>query len=145
VGDKCFIHEFLTSEHVLMLVGQEPPRDAEWDAYLAELEGKDLEKTGVLVFSGGGGPTAPQRARLNKIIGDRNFRRAIVTDSRLVRAMVTGLGWFTQGVNAFHPRDWESGARHAGYPAAMLPKLRLQIRSTHEQLATPILWLDSVL
>jgi hypothetical protein len=54
-------------------------------------------------------------------------------------------GWFTQGVSAFHPQDWESGARYAGYPAAMFPKLRLQIRSAHEQLATPISWLDSVL
>jgi hypothetical protein len=94
--------------------------DEEWESgYLAKIrevkDGAGKDTASNLVFAEGQGPNAKQRAAGNAIFGTKEgylFRVAVVTDSMLVRGVVTTLSWFNPMIDAYGPHDWERAVSH---------------------------------
>ena len=81
----------------------QPPTDLEWSAYLAAAR----EAYGaygpvcVLVVTEGGPPSAKQRKAAGELSTAITFRTALVTNSLVARAVVTGFGWLKLDIKAF--------------------------------------------
>jgi hypothetical protein len=128
---------------VVMAHNRERLSDREWeDYYLANIrqvkEGAGKDTASNLVFAEGQGPNAKQRATGNAIFDAKagyRFRVAVVTDSILVRGVVTTLSWFNPLISAYAPSDWERAIVHVRlgekhYPAllAALRKLKSEVK-----------------
>lgn len=105
-----------------------PPAD-EWNSYLvfcadlvAEFRGQS-DRPWSVVFTDGGAPTTEQRRALVDIVGKHAFTNAVVTTSRVTRGVVTLLGWFAPGIQAYSPLDVEGILRHGGLSRDALPEL----------------------
>lgn len=97
------------SGYAIVVTGHSEPRDTEWAEYIAlcsvgtQKYGKTLRGFTLTL---GGSPTAKQRKQLRDAVGTLSTRGAIVTDSALVRGVVTALNWMTQiEMQAFRMND----------------------------------------
>lgn len=140
-----FIFELLDRRRILMLHGDKPPPVAAWREHLRDLETRDVENLGLLVFTNGGAPDAGQRDEMNRVLRGRYFARAIVHQSALARGVVAAVGWFAPGVAAFRPECWHAAAAHARIVPAELIRVERQLLRLNESLSTPIPWLESAL
>jgi hypothetical protein len=91
----------------------QPPSDAEWNAYMAllrafsdELRG-DALKIHSLVITDGGAPDASQRNQLREVLGGKTITASIVSDSLVVRSIIGFLSIFIGGGKVFAPADWK--------------------------------------
>jgi hypothetical protein len=140
-----FIFECLDRRRILMLHGDKPPTAAAWREHLRDLESKDVEGLGLLVFTNGGAPDATQRDEMNRVLRGRYFARAIVHKSALARGVVAAVGWFAPGVAAFRPECWHAAAAHARFVPAELERVERQLLRMNASLSNPIPWLESAL
>jgi hypothetical protein len=100
------------------------PSDAEWEAWVATLEQMNTRFSGQLslvanlVLTDGGGPSQSQRSRVNTLIAVGNSAPpvAIVTDSRIVRTLVSGLSIFNPRLRVFPPNQASLATAHLGLP-----------------------------
>lgn len=92
-----------------------PLDDATWREYL-DLCAQEVKRNGpypgILVWAPRHGPTAHQRRIMTEQYGaalrlDRQRRFALITESALVRGIMTALSWVASGtkMNAFAPSD----------------------------------------
>jgi hypothetical protein len=79
---------------------EQPPSDEEWAQWIALCRDRPGALR-VLVETHGGGPNAKQRKALNDALGSRDMRAAILTESLLVRGVVTALAWLGIPLRAF--------------------------------------------
>lgn len=105
---------------IIVVHNENPPTDEEWRSYLKFLERAivALEVSGILVYTAGGAPTAPQRVDYAKLI-DRHrcaFSCAVVSDSALVRGVVTAFAWWTsqKHIRSFMPTELRHAMGFAG-------------------------------
>src|SRR5262249_44104350 len=89
----------------VVVQGRDGPRPAEWNEYIAELEASVPDVRGVLVFSGGGSLNARQRQQVEKLFSGTSTLTPVLSDSLLVRGVVTALGWFNVQIRSFSPQD----------------------------------------
>jgi hypothetical protein len=111
------------------------PRDEEWEAYVAAyvaMPGVGARK--VLAVTEGGGPTSWQRMRLQDVLHGREQRAAVVTTSRVARAVVMALSWFNPAVRAFAPGRLADAFDYLGVEGAIraevlraLPELQAEV------------------
>ncbi|HTU59705.1 MAG TPA: hypothetical protein VMF89_14740 [Polyangiales bacterium] len=89
------------------------PSDDEWNHHCKELETVHASLRGVLVFTAGGGPTSKQRERLRAAVPSSIPPTAIMTDSALVRGIITSINWFVNNpLSAFDHDDLKGALRH---------------------------------
>lgn len=84
-----------------------PPAQDEWDEFV-ECARKALEHgpARILVRTSGGGPNTRQRRQINGVCAGRKVRAAIMSDSKIVRGIVTTLSWMrAMDIQAFPPLD----------------------------------------
>ncbi|MET0340761.1 MAG: hypothetical protein ABW252_07150 [Polyangiales bacterium] len=89
------------------------PTDTEWDAWLAlasERAGQDL-RTIVEVY-GAVGPSARQRNAMTLVLGGLDPRTAVMSDSMLVRGVVTAVKWSGIPIAAFSPGKYHAAGRY---------------------------------
>jgi len=87
-----------------------PPTDAEWERWIALCRDQPGPLR-VLVDTYGGGPNPKQRKALSDALSARDLRSGILTDSLLVRGLVTALAWLGIALRAFPRGDYaEAGA-----------------------------------
>lgn len=94
-----------------------PPADAEWKRYLGTIEAtltSHPEATRGLTFTDGAVPSILQRGALNRILSGRNIPVAVVSESTLVRTVITALGWFNADIRAFEPTELFRACEHLG-------------------------------
>ena len=83
----------------------ENPSDADWDAFAAFV-GKHLQQTRqVFVYSAGGAPNVQQRRKLNALTQGRKTPGALVTASRVSRAVAVAVTWFHSEFRVFSPAE----------------------------------------
>ena len=95
---------------LLVAHGAQAPSESDWSGYLRYCE-HHMPRTcrRTLVRTRGGGPDAAQRKRAQQLITTISqgivepLRVAVVTDSTLVRGIVTALNWFNPHTRAFAP------------------------------------------
>ena len=96
----------------------------EWDGYVDFLEamGTPGPSSRTLAITAGGAPTNPQRARLEKRIGDKRkgSKLAVVTGSTFARGVLNGWALVHPGYRAFAPEKLDEAMRFLDIsPASM--------------------------
>jgi hypothetical protein len=116
LSDPSFHYAVCGRSHVAVH-GPLGPSDAEWQAYLDDITQHLTSIKGVIVHTTGGGPSAAQRRAATehwKRVGETP-RMAILTTSKVVRAMVETLGFFLgSNVRAFPFDAFDEAGRHLG-------------------------------
>ena len=79
-----------------------PPTQEEWSSWLTLLRARKGAPVRVLVETQSG-PNASQRKALSDTLRDEDARFAILTDSLIVRGIVTALAWLGLPHHAFAP------------------------------------------
>lgn len=102
---------------VLLVHGAHDPSVEEWEAAMDDTSDAMAENEGrcrMLVFTAGGKPSAPQRARALARGWANNLRSpvAVVTDNRLVRGVITVFAWFGLNVRPVRPDNLEEAFTH---------------------------------
>jgi hypothetical protein len=98
---------------VVIVHSEEDPSDADWNSSLEALRSVSTQdRPGVLVFTAGGSPTAPQRASSNKAVGALRLRIAVMTGSVIARTVGKALRWFQPQLQIFGPDDVEAALDH---------------------------------
>lgn len=88
---------------VFVLVHADVPlADNDWQRYVTDLS---RSARAVLVFTDGPGPNTAQRKLLAESTKSRPVPMAIVTESRIARAIVGLAALFMDGVKAFSPHE----------------------------------------
>lgn len=99
------LHTYLGAT-VVTVHTRQPPSDAEWGAYVADILAlNDPAQYRVLVYSEGGGPNARQRSQLSEALRGAQTRTAIVTGSVAMRGIGTIVSWFNNQLKVFGPGD----------------------------------------
>ena len=102
------------------------PGDEEWNQHCKDLEAVHTSLRGVLIFTAGGGPTSKQRERLRSAVPSSLPPTAIMTDSALVRGIVTSINWFVNNpALAFDHQDLEGALRHIARGGATIDAAKL--------------------
>ncbi len=110
----AFVYGF-TKHGVMVQLQLTPPTDKEWAEMLAAIESRsNTLKSALAVVRGEGGPSSKQREALARVLKSTrpDLRFALVTDSVLVRGVLTAINWLTNKGNttaAFPSRDLEAG------------------------------------
>lgn len=82
-----------------------PPTAAEWADWLALMREPRDAQPRFYVESHGGGPDAKQRRELAEVFDTATMRVAVLTDSLVVRGILTALAWLGFSQRAFAPSD----------------------------------------
>lgn len=91
---------------VLVVVhASENPSDDDWDAFAAFVRAHLAETRQVFVYSAGGAPSVRQRHKLNAITRGRKTPGALVTASRVGRAVAVAVTWFHPEFRVFSPAE----------------------------------------
>ena len=117
---------------MLGVLSEAPPTDDEWGRWIelgAVRVGKDLRL--IIEVFGSVGPNARQRQALTPWLGKVDMRTAVMSESVIVRGLVTALSWVGVPNSAFSPGKYEAAARYLELTAeelalaqAELPELR---------------------
>lgn len=90
---------------VFVVQNDKNPSEDEWDAYVANVTAHlDTPNGAGLAFTDGGAPNSKQRDLMRETLGVRSPRSAVISDSVLVRGVVTALSWFNPNTIAFSPQ-----------------------------------------
>jgi hypothetical protein len=118
----------------LVVYGTANPTDEEWGEYLERTKRHGVDRTMQLIFTDGGEPSAPQRRKLNELLGGHPVPVAVVSGSVRVRGTVTALSWFNRRVRAFPTSAWRDAIAYLEIPASRadliereMQKLRLEL------------------
>jgi hypothetical protein len=87
---------------VAVHAGQDPS-DAEWSSYLALLSQGLQASSRVFVYTSGGAPNSRQRKTVADTLGGQNPPIAVVTPSRVSRAVGVAISWFNPNIRMFSP------------------------------------------
>lgn len=132
---RTLAYSFFNQSHVLLVHGATSPSDAEWSAYLADLERWLPGVVGVLVDTDGGGLTSDQRRLLNAAAarsGRTSIRTAVLSSSLLGRGIVIALNLFNPKIRVFRPEAVDQALSYVGIaldrPAVLVEVERLRQR-----------------
>src|SRR5688572_19396121 len=107
---------------IMVIVHSEhEPSFDEWETYLGRLRAEP-GCASVFVYSIGGGPNAKQRQSLAESTAGRVLPVAVVTPSRMTRAIGVAVSWFNPHIQVFSP----------GYLPDAFAHLRLGMREAAE-------------
>jgi hypothetical protein len=94
---------------------QHPPTDQEWARWIGLAIESSAGGVRTLVVSGGNaGPNAKQRRALAEALQGVDIRSAILTDSLVVRGIVTAIAWLNVALRAFAPDQQLEAADYLG-------------------------------
>ncbi len=113
-------------EVIVSLHAREPPSTTEWLEYVRTCREALVRRphdVRGLVLSDGGAPSSMQRAALNDALGGRHVPVAVVSESVIVRSIVTALGWFNSDIKSFAPIMFQRALAHLGIPDEADPAL----------------------
>jgi len=109
---------FAHGDLYLLIHGTESPDDATWDRYVDALGRADRPKgfLKILVLTEGGGPTGPQRARLEAVTV-RGDRPAGVSSAAIPRFAVSVIALMNRSIRSFAPGDFDRAVEFLGLSA----------------------------
>jgi hypothetical protein len=131
-----FVDDVLVMVHTVTA-----PSDEEWNDHVQRLARTRTSLRGVMVFTAGGGPTSKQRERLRSAVPSSIPPTAIMTDSPLVRGIITSINWFVNNpLSAFHPDDLQGALRHIARsgPPIDAAKIVGAVRALAEELSVKL-------
>lgn len=99
------------------------PVAADFDEVTADLSAQP-RLTGIVVRPRGSPPGARHRASMQELISKRSLRMAVLTESTVLRGVVTALRWFGLPVECFSDAKLDDALSFAGIPAERLSSAR---------------------
>jgi hypothetical protein len=91
----------------------QPPTDAEWSRWITlGRTSSESELRLIVETRGQGGPNAKQRRELADSLSRFELRCAILSDSLMVRGVVTAVAWLGVALRAFQPGDHRRAAEY---------------------------------
>lgn len=100
------------AERVLIAVhSARDPSDDDWNGWLERVQHAP-SKPKVFVYTAGGAPSGKQRKALFVAAGERGFRAAVVSPSRVALAIGTAIGWFYRDLKTFSPAQLDAALEH---------------------------------
>ncbi len=132
---------FELHDSVMLLVHRrEAPTDPEWDVYIGECK-RLLEEAPsglrALVVTEGGGPTVDQRRRLNEMLAGRAARAAIISESIMIRGIVTAMSWWNPLIKSFRKQELEPALAYVQLPLADLPHILARLDALRASIELP--------
>lgn len=123
---------------VFVVQNDKNPSDDEWDAYVANVTAHlDTPNGAGLAFTDGGAPNSKQRDHMRETLGVRSPRSAVISDSVLVRGVVTALSWFNPNTIAFSPARARDAFAFAGLEPKHLDDFWKAVRAADATLEPP--------
>ena len=93
-----------------------PPTDEEWERWIAYYKMSERSEGRALIESRhGAGPNAKQRKAMAEAIKGRDIRAAVLTESLIVRGIVTAIAWLGIPQRAFPTGQYEEAASFLGF------------------------------
>jgi hypothetical protein len=126
------------------------PSDPEWQEYLDCVQemlrhtGSRFKQCAGLAITDGGAPSAAQRHRFVTTLGEQRPVAAVVTDSALVRGVVTALAWFSVGIRSYSPAAFAAGLRHVGIAQAYHATVMQDILDASRELSSSVATVESL-
>jgi hypothetical protein len=91
------------------------PTNAEWNGYCEQVaRAVSLANASGIAITDGGGPNTPQRGQINDLLAGRQAPSAVISDSRMIRGIVTALSWFNKKTYAFSPNEIMKALTYTG-------------------------------
>ena len=105
---------------ILKYHNEDKPADDEWDVFVEALRTAGPGTTAILTLTDGGGPTPTQRKRAAQAIltRDEPIPAAVLSDSMVVRGMITAVKWMGVSIAAFRPSELDEALGYLGLPLA---------------------------
>jgi len=99
---------------VILRESNDTPTDEEWDGILRILSDNqaNLANLKFLVVTDGGGPNHTQRKRLERVLGGRSVRVAVVTDSAKSRFIASAVSLINRDHAGFSTKEIEGAYEH---------------------------------
>lgn len=88
------------------------PTDHEWNTFLGFLGQSERTCQSIFVYSVGGGPNTKQRKGLAALTAARVLPIAVVTPSRVTRAIGVAVSWFNPHIQVFSPGSVQNALAH---------------------------------
>lgn len=115
-----------------------PPTDREWSRWLTLCGERARSEMRCLVETRGGGPNPRQRKQLTELLDNKDqLRVGILTESMVVRGIITALSWAGLPIHSFAPSAHEQACEWLALSAIErqqvreeLPHLRNEIRTS---------------
>jgi len=126
---------------IIALHNTQSPSEPEWQSYLnsarangaRQPEGKPYRG---LVFTDGGAPGAKQRAAFAELMNSYSPTPvgSVITDSTLVRGVVTAIGWLVKVPRVFSPSKLADAFLYVGIPNDEIPLVKSSIEQALSQI-----------
>ena len=121
---------------VLLIVhGDESPRDGEWESLVGFMETISIRS--CVVYTGGASLNPRQRQMVMPHLKRTPFA-CVVTDSGVVRGVLTALRWLGGSITAFAPGEMARALEGAGVDEREIPVFRELIESLHQDLTAKV-------
>lgn len=96
----------IVGEVLIVITGSGPITDQRWQSFMSALrEGPIKKYLGISI--GNVEMTSIQRKQGAEVVKERGIVSLVVTDSRLVRGVVTAVGWLGARVSAYSLKDMD--------------------------------------
>ncbi len=129
----------LVGEISLLVHSTRAPSDHEYDGYLEFIATLPPQIRRSMVVTPGPGPNARQRAKTNEVLKARkqmDAKVAVVTDSTMVRGIVTALSWFNREIRVFSMAKIHDALRYLNANPEEASRLLIQLRMMQAELET---------
>jgi len=118
----------------IVVYGAKDPTDEEWEAYIKLVQRHGIDRTMQLIFTEGGGPTAPQRRYLENILNGRAVPVAVMTSSPAIRVMVTAMSWLNKKIRAFPMTGIADALAYLEIPRSRMELIEREMLKLHRSL-----------
>jgi hypothetical protein len=114
--------------------------DVEWVKLVDGMVAAGPQLKAVLAVNySGGGPSANQRSELNRVLGGKMLRVAIVSDSAIARGILTAISWLTPSAKRFPQDVFKLGDMEKAYAFLQLAApAEAEVRTTVRRLSAEV-------
>jgi hypothetical protein len=130
----AFLPQVADGGLIILAHTSHPPSDAEWGAYCAAIGKLDVQRVKSVAFTDGGAPNSSQRKQLNKLLAGAVSRGCVVSSSKFVHHVVTGLSWFNSQVRAYSPHQVDAALQYLDVRADELGLVHGEIQRLRDRL-----------
>ena len=103
------------------------PEQSHWDEFMEDVRAQQ-GLTGAVVMANNSRLTPLQRAEIQKWYEANKARGALVTNSRMMRGIVTAMNWFNVDMRAFSPEDLDDALGFVRLPSDSWDNARRVLR-----------------
>jgi hypothetical protein len=113
----------------------DPPSDEDAGEGLKILQKMDLSRARMLVVTAGGAPTATQRKKVYDVLNGQEPPAAIVSDSMVVRTIVTAMNWFNRKNRVFSLSELDAALTYLQIPTFQFEMFRREIAKLQAEIS----------